>query len=130
MCSFAAKKGAKWPLFDQVDVNGPNASPVFNFLKASAGDASDIEWNFVKFLVGVRRTERGCVARAHRCCWCLASETRGCTAPPSLTCCWRRTDAPLLHGAARRAAQRDGKVVKRYGPNVAPAVVAKDVEKL
>ena len=80
VCSFAAKKGAKWPLFDQVDVNGPNASPVFNFLKASAGDASDIEWNFAKFLVGVRRPARPLRAR-RRCCWRLAA---------------------LLHGAAPR----------------------------
>lgn len=73
MCTFAAKKGAKWPVFDkvrelgkmadvtqqlmrhrhfqQVDVNGPATSDVYNFLKVSSGDLSDIQWNFGKFLV-------------------------------------------------------------------------------
>ena len=32
-------------------MNGPGASPVYSFLKASAGDTSDVEWNFGKFLV-------------------------------------------------------------------------------
>jgi glutathione peroxidase-family protein len=36
----------------QVDVNGPEASPVYNFLKASAQEPNDVEWNFGKFLVG------------------------------------------------------------------------------
>ena len=39
----------------QVDVNGPNASPVFKFLKentpADMGGSADIEWNFAKFVV-------------------------------------------------------------------------------
>ena len=43
-------------LMAKCDVNGPDASSVYNFLKASAarhGESdADIEWNFVKFLVG------------------------------------------------------------------------------
>ena len=39
----------------QVDVNGPNASPVFKFLKentpADMGGSADIDWNFAKFVV-------------------------------------------------------------------------------
>ncbi|KAG6383059.1 hypothetical protein SASPL_157195 [Salvia splendens] len=37
----------------QVKVNGPNAAPVYKFLKASKGGwfGSQIKWNFTKFLV-------------------------------------------------------------------------------
>ena len=39
----------------QVDVNGPNASPVFKFLKentpADMGGSADIDWNFAKWVV-------------------------------------------------------------------------------
>ena len=37
---------------DKVNVNGNNASPVFQFLKVASGDTSLIGWNFAKFLVG------------------------------------------------------------------------------
>lgn len=44
-----------FPMFEKVDVNGPNAHPLFVALKAGApgpeGDA-DIRWNFGKFLLG------------------------------------------------------------------------------
>lgn len=68
----------KFPQFDKIEVNGPNESPLFTYLKAQKGfggfdqndpkgqrmdemmkrrDAdyaqkSDIKWNFTKFLVG------------------------------------------------------------------------------
>ncbi|KAL3160400.1 hypothetical protein ABBQ32_010724 [Trebouxia sp. C0010 RCD-2024] len=48
---FAREKGFKGVLMDKVDVNGPKASPVYNFLKAASGDESPIPWNFAKFLV-------------------------------------------------------------------------------
>lgn len=51
VCSFAAKRGAKWPVFDKVEVNGPALSPVYAFCKVSSGDTSDVEWNFAKFLL-------------------------------------------------------------------------------
>lgn len=37
----------------QVDVNGPNTAPVYQFLKSSAGGflGDLIKWNFEKFLV-------------------------------------------------------------------------------
>lgn len=70
-------------LMDKVDVNGPNASPVFTLLKSLSGDSTDIRWNFGgKFLVSKRgdrvlrcaRTERSSVAcrgAATRCTgWC------------------------------------------------------------
>ena len=34
----------------KVDVNGPEASPLFGFLRAEA--PGDVAWNFTKFLVG------------------------------------------------------------------------------
>jgi glutathione peroxidase len=51
---FAEGKGAKFPLFSKVDVNGANAHPLFTALKAAAptpSDGEDIIWNFGKFLV-------------------------------------------------------------------------------
>lgn len=38
----------------KVKVNGPNAAPVYKFLKSSKGGfcGSSIKWNFTKFLVG------------------------------------------------------------------------------
>lgn len=51
--SFASKKGATFPIFAKSDVNGPNALPLFKFLKDKQGGllTSDIKWNFTKFLV-------------------------------------------------------------------------------
>lgn len=44
---------AEFPIFDKVDVNGPNTAPVYNFLKLTKGGflGSRIKWNFTKFLV-------------------------------------------------------------------------------
>ncbi|GAB4856858.1 Probable glutathione peroxidase 8, variant 2 [Ancistrocladus abbreviatus] len=43
-----------FPIFDKIDVNGANASPLYELLKLGKwgifGD--DIQWNFAKFLVG------------------------------------------------------------------------------
>ncbi|WP_281557305.1 glutathione peroxidase [Thalassomonas sp. RHCl1] len=44
----------KFPLFGKIDVNGDNAHPLFNFLKAQAPGilgSKGIKWNFTKFLV-------------------------------------------------------------------------------
>lgn len=44
---------SKFPIFDKIEVNGDNASPLYQFLKLGKwgifGD--DIQWNFAKFLV-------------------------------------------------------------------------------
>ncbi|XP_031482972.1 probable phospholipid hydroperoxide glutathione peroxidase [Nymphaea colorata] len=44
---------AEFPIFDKVDVNGPNTAPVYQFLKSSTGGflGDLIKWNFEKFLV-------------------------------------------------------------------------------
>uniref|UniRef100_A0A7N0VIJ8 Glutathione peroxidase n=1 Tax=Kalanchoe fedtschenkoi TaxID=63787 RepID=A0A7N0VIJ8_KALFE len=44
---------AEFPIFDKVDVNGPNTAPVYKFLKSSAGGllGDVIKWNFEKFLL-------------------------------------------------------------------------------
>jgi len=51
--AFAQSKGAKYPLFAKVDVNGPSADPLFVWLKEAQGElgGNDIKWNFGKFLV-------------------------------------------------------------------------------
>ena len=45
-----------FPMFAKVDVNGPNADPLFTFLKGEKPGVLGIEaikWNFTKFLVGL-----------------------------------------------------------------------------
>ena len=39
-----------FPMFGKLDVNGPDQSPLYAWLKATR--PGDIEWNFGKFLVG------------------------------------------------------------------------------
>ncbi|MEE4339248.1 glutathione peroxidase [Erythrobacter sp.] len=72
--------GVSFPLMAKVDVNGPDASPLFDWMKKEAKGlmgSTSIKWNFTKFLI-----------------------------------------------------DRDGKVVKRYGPQDKPEAIAKDIEKL
>ncbi|KAA8497157.1 putative phospholipid hydroperoxide glutathione peroxidase 6, mitochondrial [Porphyridium purpureum] len=53
ICKFAREQyGAKFVIFDKVDVNGDTADPVYKFLKTNNPDDSKrIEWNFAKFLI-------------------------------------------------------------------------------
>lgn len=72
--------GVTFPLMAKVDVNGPGASPLFDWLKGEARGvlgSKAIKWNFTKFLI-----------------------------------------------------DRDGTVVKRYGPSDKPAAIAADIEAL
>jgi glutathione peroxidase len=43
-----------FPIFRKIEVNGPGADPLYQWLKAATpgSDNRDIEWNFAKFLVG------------------------------------------------------------------------------
>ena len=51
--SFAESKGATFPLFEKIEVNGPGTHPVYRFLKGGSDSMIDsIKWNFAKFLVG------------------------------------------------------------------------------
>ncbi len=45
--------GVSFPIFSKVDVNGANAHPLFQYLKASLGGffGSQVKWNFTKFVV-------------------------------------------------------------------------------
>ncbi|MFN9173285.1 MAG: glutathione peroxidase [Synechocystis sp.] len=43
------KYDVEFTLLEKQDVNGPNRSPLYQFL---VGDGEDIGWNFAKFLVG------------------------------------------------------------------------------
>ena len=45
--------GVTFPLFEKIDVNGPQTHPVFRLLKRRLGGllGSRIKWNFTKFLV-------------------------------------------------------------------------------
>ncbi len=44
-----------FPIFSKIDVNGPNADPLYTYLRGEApGDSAtgEIAWNFTKFLIG------------------------------------------------------------------------------
>jgi glutathione peroxidase len=43
--------GVTFPMFAKIDVNGPDAHPLYAWLKQAAG-GGDIAWNFGKFLLG------------------------------------------------------------------------------
>lgn len=45
--------GVSFPMFEKIDVNGPNAAPLYQFLKneKSGIGGKKIKWNFTKFLV-------------------------------------------------------------------------------
>ncbi len=46
--------GVSFPMFEKIEVNGPNAHPLFRFLKKKLPGwfGSRIKWNFTKFVVG------------------------------------------------------------------------------
>ena len=47
--------GVTFPLFEKIDVNGENQSPIYAKLNQTAdaeGYSGDIRWNFEKFLIG------------------------------------------------------------------------------
>ncbi|MEA3117613.1 MAG: glutathione peroxidase, partial [Paraburkholderia sp.] len=53
--SFCEKNyGVTFPLFDKIEVNGPNAHPLYRYLASEARGVlgtKSIKWNFTKFLV-------------------------------------------------------------------------------
>ena len=72
--------GLSFPLMAKIEVNGPNETPLYSWLKSEAPGVmgtKSIKWNFTKFLI-----------------------------------------------------DRDGKVVRRYGPTDKPQSIARDIEKL
>ena len=49
----STKYDVSFPLYDKIDVNGPNRHPLYALLAGSESPfAGDIRWNFSKFLVG------------------------------------------------------------------------------
>ena len=50
----SATYGVTFPMFEKIEVNGPERHPVYQELTAvpdASGEAGDIQWNFEKFLV-------------------------------------------------------------------------------
>jgi glutathione peroxidase len=46
--------GVSFPMFEKIEVNGPNAHPLYEFLKGEQSGilgSRNIKWNFTKFLV-------------------------------------------------------------------------------
>ena len=43
--------GVTFPISQKIEVNGPNAHPIYKYCKNIAKDGQDIGWNFEKFLV-------------------------------------------------------------------------------
>ena len=48
--NFVADYGVEFTMMDKIDVNGPQASPVYKFLKREAGPSA-IGWNFATYFV-------------------------------------------------------------------------------
>nr|BBB37584.1 glutathione peroxidase [Chattonella marina var. antiqua] len=50
---FAKARGAEFPVFSKIDVNGDAEHPLYTYLKSEKGElgGNDIKWNFSKFLV-------------------------------------------------------------------------------
>ena len=49
---FVRAKGANFPVYSKIDVNGEQACELYRHLRTSSNLAGgDIEWNFAKFLV-------------------------------------------------------------------------------
>ena len=48
-----SKYDVTFPMFEKLDVNGPNAHPLYNYLKGEKSGllGASIKWNFTKFLV-------------------------------------------------------------------------------
>jgi len=47
--------GVSFRMFDKIEVNGKGSHPLYRWLKQAAAEGAppaDIEWNFVKFLIG------------------------------------------------------------------------------
>lgn len=47
--------GVSFPMFEKIDVNGPQQHPLYRYLKSSAPGflgTQSIKWNFTKFLIG------------------------------------------------------------------------------
>ncbi|KAL3652665.1 hypothetical protein CASFOL_002346 [Castilleja foliolosa] len=44
---------AEYPVFDKVEVNGPNSAPIYKYMKSTKSSifGDSIKWNFAKFLV-------------------------------------------------------------------------------
>ncbi len=47
----STKYDVTFPIFEKIEVNGPNRSPLYSIL-TQAEPAGDISWNFEKFVVG------------------------------------------------------------------------------
>ncbi len=49
----SGKYDVTFPMFAKIDVNGPNAHPLFDFLKREKSGllGSSVKWNFTKFLI-------------------------------------------------------------------------------
>ncbi len=45
--------GVTFPISQKIEVNGPNAHPIYKQLKETATGGKDIGWNFEKFLVSI-----------------------------------------------------------------------------
>jgi glutathione peroxidase len=43
--------GITFPISEKIEVNGPNAHPIYKYLKDNGTGGRDIGWNFEKFLV-------------------------------------------------------------------------------
>lgn len=53
ICKFAEDRNVKFDMFEKINVNGPNAHPLWNYLKSKleGPNGKNIKWNFTKFII-------------------------------------------------------------------------------
>ncbi|XP_065161842.1 glutathione peroxidase-like [Atheta coriaria] len=55
ICKFVEKYNVKFDMFEKINVNGPNAHPLYKFLSSKLpdpkGKGDKIKWNFTKFII-------------------------------------------------------------------------------
>lgn len=125
------------PPVPQTDVNGPNAEPLFGYLKKEQGGLlnADIKWNFSAlktrgpcgwgwelqgFFAACARGGRRPGLRTRRALQTLTAGSRPACLPPP----------PCPPPAAKFLVDKSGKVVKRYGSATAPLAIENDIKSL
>nr|AFI55001.1 GPX1a [Chlorella sp. NJ-18] len=137
--SFAERKGFKGPMFAKTDVNGPNALPLFDFLKGQQGGllTSDIKTSDIK--VGRRGRQKGgelahTKALSEHAPMSVSAASHTCRPTPNPThppiSAFPSTHPWLQWNFTKFLVDRNGNVVKRYGSTTTPRQIESDVKKL
>ena len=119
-CATHGLKAPEVRVLAPADVNGPDAHPVWTFLKAAYGDTSDIGWNFGCAPTTALKPHNRARERAARA---ARPRQRPSRADPHYEC------PPLTRAPAairsKFVVARNGDVVGRYCPPLRPALLVR-----